>query len=334
MENESNIHLLEHFLQGKASIQEVRFLLTRLDNPAQWDNWMKDKWDQADNEVDPRVDRKMYEDILKKTSRGRDYFATFRRFWNVAAAILILFLLSVTVYLLKDRQDRTSFEDMVVTVDKGQKASVTLPDGTLVWINSASSLRYGKNFSASGRNVTLEGEAYFEVAPNPEAPFTVTVGDVSVTALGTAFNVKGYPGEPLVSAFLIEGSIEVCSPYEHLFVQPNEVVHYDSRDRYLQKMRVDDIRTITAWRENQFVLDDHNLLEITNLLSRQYNVTFQFTDESLKNYQYTGTLGNTSLQSILQILSLTSPLSYQIQDSIIILSENKQAIKQYSTVIK
>ena len=102
----------------------------------------------------------------------------------------------------------------------------------------------------------------------------------------------------------------------------------------MQKMRVDDIRTITAWRENQFVLDDHNLLEITNLLSRQYNVTFQFTDESLKNYQYTGTLGNTSLQSILQILSLTSPLSYQIQDSIIILSENKQAIKQYSTVIK
>ncbi|WP_288205724.1 FecR domain-containing protein [uncultured Parabacteroides sp.] len=334
MKSEKNIHILEDFLQGKASGQEIRYLLSQLDNAGQWDGWMKDKWEKADSEIDTRVERKMYEDILRGTSRKRSYFTTLRRFWNVAASIVILFLFSFTVYLLKDKNENASFKDMTITVDKGQKASVTLPDGTLVWMNSASSLHYGKNFNASKRNVRLEGEAYFEVAKNPEAPFTVMVGDVSVTALGTSFNLKGYPGEPLVSALLIEGSIEVSSPYEHLYVLPNEVVHYDYRNKYLQKTRLEDIRTVTAWRDNRFVLDDQSLLEITNLLSRQYNVTFRFTDESLKDYQYTGTLGNTSLQSILQILSLTSPLSYQIQDSVIVLSENKQVIKQYNTVIK
>lgn len=334
MENEKNIRILEHFLQGKASIQEVRYLFSQLDNTTQWDSWMKDKWEMAGNEIDSRVEHKMYEDIRKRTSRKQAGSIVFRRLWNVAASVLILSLLSVTVYLLNDKKEDSRFEDMVVTVDKGQKASVILPDGTLVWMNSASTLRYGKNFSTSGRNVTLEGEAYFEVAKNTEAPFCVKVGDVSVTALGTTFNVKGYPGEPLVSALLIEGSIEVRSPYERLRVLPDEVVHYNCRDRHLQKDRLDDIRIVTAWRENRFVLDDQSLFEITNLLSRQYNVTFRFSDESLKAFQYTGTLGNTSLQSILQILSLTSPLSYQIQDSVIVLSENKQAVKQYSTVIK
>lgn len=334
MENKKNIEILERFLKNEASVQEIHYLLSQLDHTERWNDWTKDKWEKAGNEIDTRVEQKMLGEIRKTVLRKPLTLVRFHKFWNIAASFLILALSVVTFYLLKERDESSNYDNMIVAVDKGQKASVTLPDGTHVWINSASRLQYGTHFNSQERRVELEGEAYFEVAKRPDCPFIVTAGDISVTALGTVFNVKCYPDDSSITTLLVDGSVEVESSSERMRLLPGQSINYDYEKRNMHKSNLDDLRLITGWRENRYILEDQTLQEVTNLLGRQYNVTFRFTDESLKDFQYSGTIENTSLQSILQMLSLTSPLSYELKDSVIILSENKQVSKYYNSIVK
>jgi len=268
------IRILKDFLTGKASTQEIHFLLPHLDDLLQWENWTKEKWENAEDDINCKIERKMLSEIRKSIHQKQ--MVNFRNYWAVAASVLVLILSATSLFLWMENNKNSKFKrDVVVTVERGQKASVLLSDNTMVWINSGSELRYGADFNAHERKVELIGEAYFNVAHHSDSPFIVKSGDLSVTALGTSFNVEVYPEDPSISV-----------------------------------------------RENKIVIENQSLLDITNTLSRQYNVDFEFKDESLKNYSYSGTIENTSLQSILEMISLTSPVNYQVRENEIVLSEN------------
>jgi len=221
---------------------------------------------------------------------------------------------------------------MKFQVEKGQKASLILPDGSKVWINSGSTLTYGSRYNQKERIINLDGEAYFEVAPNKRAPFIVQSHGFSVKALGTAFDVKAYGEDKQFSTALVHGKVEVNDGNETLYLRPNQKIIYDRVARQMVKRDVEDSNIYASWRDNQLVFESETFENIALVLERNYNVKLVFESEFLKGCHYSGSLANTSLSSILQIFAVTSPLSYKIKDSVIYLSENTKMIPYYDDV--
>lgn len=328
----TNIQLLEKFLRGEASPQEVHQLLALLDTPNIWDQWTKEIWEESSDTINTRVEQKMLEEIRKSTRKTNTRKT--RILWTVAASLAILVLSGLSFFLVKKEPVHNAYKNMVVSVAKGQKAAITLPDGSKVWINSDTELSYGTRFNDKERCIELTGEAYFEVAKRENCPFIVQVGEIGVKALGTAFNVKGYADEEEITTVLLNGKVEVYNAFERMQLLPGQCLAYNRKQSLMKKTNVSDIQTFILWKNDSFAFEDQPLVSITTVLSRQYNVVFKFTDESLKNYKYSGTIKNTSLQSMLQMFALTSPLSYEMQDSVIVLKVNKQTLKQYDNVIR
>jgi ferric-dicitrate binding protein FerR (iron transport regulator) len=208
-------------------------------------------------------------------------------------------------------------------VDIGQKAGVQLPDGTQIWLNSASSLTYDTEYNQKDRIVYLQGEAYFEVSSDKEKPFIVKTDDVSVEALGTSFNVKAYPDDDYVTATLIEGSVKVSSPFQSDLLKPNEKLAFSKNKQQFTKTVLLDAERNISWKNNYLAFEQENLEDIAKVLERMYNVQIQFTSEKLKHIRFSGTITNNNLESVLQLIMLVSPIRYSIEkDSVIIIKES------------
>jgi len=224
--------------------------------------------------------------------------------------------------------------DMTVTVEKGQKVALTLPDKSRVWVNSGSTMTYGSRFNSKERIIQLNGEAYFEVAKNKNAPFIVQSQGFSVEALGTAFDVKAYPDENQISTVLMEGKVVVGDGLNKINLSPNQRVTYNRDTKNMQKSDVADGLMYADWRYNKLTFNAETFEDIASVLERNYNVKFVFEAQSLKNYRYSGTIGNTSLESLLQIFAMTSPITYHMKDSVIYMNENKKLMPYYKKVLK
>jgi len=252
----------------------------------------------------------------------------------VAATLLLVLTTSLSGYLLYDAQNKKLAGDMTVTVEKGQKVALTLPDKSRVWVNSGSTLTYGSRFNKHERIIELNGEAYFEVAKNKKAPFIVESRGFSVEALGTAFDVKAYPDEKQISTVLIRGKVEVGDDLNKINLTPNQKVTYNRETKSMHKSDVVDGLIYADWRYNKLNFNSETFENIASVLERNYNVKFVFEAQSLKKYRYSGTIGNTSLESLLQIFAMTSPVSYHMKDSVIYMNENKRMLPFYKKVLK
>ena len=252
---------------------------------------------------------------------------------RITAIILLLITTSIVTYHYAMDKQREPM-DMIVAVEKGQKANITLPDGSKGWINSDSKLSYGSRFNADERVLNLEGEAYFEVKPDAKRPFIVQSGKVSVKALGTSFNVKNYNTEEHISVVLMTGKVEVTANDNHVDLLPNEEAIFNKHSSILGKNKVDNSLDYSSWMYNTLNFESTPFSEIAHTLERYYNTQIVFKSEALKSYRFTGKPGNTSLASILHLLSLTSPLAYEIKDSVVILYENNDKKELYNRVLK
>lgn len=328
MKKSNNIKLLERFFEGKAATEELSFLSEQISNNEVDQKWMNEQWNHADEKINPVVQQKMLDQIRKKIHPNH-FFST-KHWIGVAATIAILVVFAFTAFLLLE--NRNYDRDMTITVAKGQKADLILPDGSRVWVNSGSTLKYGARFNKKERIIHLEGEAYFEVAENKNAPFIVHSDDFSVKALGTAFDVKAYPEDELYSVVLVSGKVEAGDDNNRLFLTPNQKIVYNRMNKNIQKTDVYDGSIYTGWINNQLSFDSETFAGIASTLERNYNVSITFESESLKNIRYSGTLKNNSLESILQILSLTSPLSYRLEDSHIYLKEDQKQLRYYRDI--
>jgi ferric-dicitrate binding protein FerR (iron transport regulator) len=333
MEKNNNIELLERYFEGKATEQEVKQLLFKLNNPDFEQKWMQESWDETTFSMNPTVQKQIFKKIKETVAPGRSFNA--KRWFAVAASVILLLSVSLSVFLLSSKLNQNLLlADMKFKVEKGQKASLVLPDGSKAWINSGSTLTYGSHYNQKERIINLDGEAYFEVAPNKKAPFIVQSHGMSVKALGTAFNVRAYGDDRQFAAELVHGKVEVSDDRQALFLNPNEKIVYNRASQKMEKQTVEDCSIYGEWRNNQLTFDSETFENIAASLERTYNVKLVFESESLKRYHYSGSLGNTSLESILQIFAMTSPLSYRIQDSVIYLSENKKMARIYKDILK
>ncbi|WP_243349321.1 FecR family protein [Parabacteroides sp. FAFU027] len=333
MEKDNNIILLERFFEGKATRDEVLHLLSQLRKEDFEKGWMDKQWEEASDKMNPEVQKRIFRNIQQKTAVTGRPVINWKQISLIAASVLLVLTTGLSLFLYNRTTTLAPLADMNISVDKGQKARITLPDGSHVWINSGSKVTYGTRFNQKERIVNLEGEAYFEVAKKKDAPFIVQSGDFSVEALGTAFDVKAYPDENLISAVLVHGKVEVGDSKNKIRLIPNQKVVYDKSDQSMKKMEVDDAELYSGWRNNELNFEGESFGNIASILERNYNIRIIFKSSKLKDYHYTGRISNTSLESILQVFTMTSPLKYSMKDSIIYLSENTQTASFYKSIL-
>lgn len=171
-------------------------------------------------------------------------------------------------------------------VPRGGEYQLVLEDGTKVWLNAESSLRYPTDFSC-GREVSLAGEAYFEVVKNDKLPFIVRMGENRIEVLGTKFNVSAYP-ENNLCATLVEGSVKISSAFSSVTLLPDEQAMISPSGHI--GTRTVDTSLFTAWTQGRYEFRQTELEDIAEQLSRWYNVNIHFRDESLKHRRFAGVI--------------------------------------------
>lgn len=348
MQKRECIEIFERYILNQATPEEIKYLNSWIRNNKEISTWLENQILNSSSKIDSEVQLRMLKNIEKKididnnnsitdVSKTTNHQLTSRfrlkKWMRVAAMIILPILTAASVYFyMSYRSDikSDSLHQLVVSVERGQKANITLPDGSKVWLNSQSKLTYSQNFNVKERRLQLDGDAFFDVAHNPDKPFIVQSNDISVEALGTAFEVKAYSDDNLVTSILIRGKIRVTTPNGETILTPNEMVSYNKSTGKLLQSSLIGTKDFTGWMHNQLHFENESLANIAKVIERTYNVKVIFTSENLKNQHYTGTVENNSLENFLNIISLTSPVSFQIKDQKVILSENLKLLNLYT----
>lgn len=225
-----------------------------------------------------------------------------------------------TLIYLIDRAGRTKVDELnTLIVPIGGMYAVTLSDGSKVWLNSKSSLTYPVQFGKENREVTLEGEGYFDVAKDKDRPFIVRSHSGNIEVLGTEFNVSDYPDETRYVATLVEGKVLMTSGANDEFstvLSPGEqAVHEKDLNIPISLQKVDPL-IYSAWKDGKFYFEDVPLTEILRTMGRWYNFDVSFENDSLGQIEFTGVARkNKSLHYLLDIISETSNTRYIINQN-------------------
>ena len=201
-----------------------------------------------------------------------------------------------------------------LSTPRGGQFQLLLPDGTKVWLNAASSIRFPSRFTGKERSVALRGEAYFEVAPRAQQPFIVHGPDVNITVLGTAFNVKAYPEDGRSTTTLISGKVRVDAPTGRgRTLQPGQQVIADS-DGKLQLYPHADIAAITGWKNGLFVFHNSDIQSIMQQLARWYDVDVVYEQAIPATTHFTGAVRRqVQLSEVLHMLELAGNAHFKTE---------------------
>ena len=280
----------------------------------------------------------------------KKFLNLFIRISRIAAAFLLVFLLGGigSYFIFGHTSDVASVSS--VHAPKGSKAMTVLPDGSEVWLNAGSSLSFNNTaYFKKNREVRLRGEAYFKVITNKNKPFVVKAKGLDIKALGTEFNVKAYPEEKIVETTLVEGIVKiegkdqnketvdimlvprqklVCYIGKELVGSPKELDQKISDFKSNDNLQTGDLSAeklsnpiiynnvktdlYTSWKDNRWIIDGLDIGQLAVMMERKYNVSIEFESEELKNYKFTGTFQNETLEQVMLVLKLTAPLNYEI----------------------
>jgi ferric-dicitrate binding protein FerR (iron transport regulator) len=287
----------------------------------------------------------------------------FLQIMKVAAIVVPFFILGgiLSYFILENRQKPENITYTEIRAPYGARTEIILPDGSKVWLNAGSRIKYMNIFNRDNREIQLHGEAYFKVAKNEDLPFDVKTGDLSIQALGTEFNVKSYDDEDIIETTLVEGKISINQGRKHkgpVFLEPHQQAVYMKYDKNLT---VKDMKTvkkedkpevltfrkgviyiaekidpqpIIAWKENRLILKGEELSSLVIKLERKYDVKFIFGSEKLKGFRFSGTLENETLTQVLDVIKLSAPLGYKLQGKTVMIFENKQRTEQFNFHLK
>jgi len=317
MEKKKYNLLFEKYIRKEASAEEEQLLLSLLRQDKEIDHFLEDKIKNSDQYLDKETEQRIYKRIRAGKSQGKKPFVTavsFRKAMQWVAVIILPLLSALVVYFLTSNP--LSGENVTITAPKGEKANITLADGSLVWINSGSTLTYHNDFNRKKRELFLDGEAYFEVAKDPKRPFIVHTRDMDIEALGTAFNVRAYLEEKHVSTILLKGKIKVDAQGQQRVLTENQRVIIDKSALTFSTDKVFAADFI-QWKDGNLYFENSSFDEIALTLSRVFNVEIRFVSERLRSMRFSGTLGNSSIRNALDILSLTSSMHYEMNGTVI-----------------
>jgi ferric-dicitrate binding protein FerR (iron transport regulator) len=203
-----------------------------------------------------------------------------------------------------------------ITTPRGGQYKITLDDGTIVWLNAASSVRYPIFFTGKQRKVEISGEAYFEVAKNASMPFVVNAKGMEVEVLGTHFNVNSYSDEPSVKATLLEGSVKITTPAKSVIITPGQQAQL-LQSGGIKILNNVDVEEVVAWKNGIFQFNNASLESVMRQLARWYDIDIEF-EGNVPAVKLGGEISrNSNLSQVLQILNY-SGVKFKIENKKII----------------
>jgi len=198
-----------------------------------------------------------------------------------------------------------------ISTPLGGEYQVVLPDGSNVWLNANSSLRFPSRFPAKKRAVELHGEAYFEVAANANAPFVVVTNKQTIQVLGTKFNIRAYKEDQMTKTTLLEGSVQVRTASHKQLIQPGQEARTHFNADNLEVVS-GDVNEAVAWKNGYFIFNDESIVDIMSKVSRWYNIEVVY-EGHVKSKIFAGTFSKKkSLQKLLESFASTEQISYKI----------------------
>ncbi|MDH7459845.1 DUF4974 domain-containing protein [Chitinophagaceae bacterium 26-R-25] len=248
----------------------------------------------------------------KTIALGKDSHGTIAKEENIAIAADNQTL----VYSGQTSSNAAVFNTL--TVPKGGKYKLVLSDGSQVWLNAASSIKYPVAFNGPERSVVIEGEAFFDVTKDDQHPFIVQTNSASIQVLGTSFNVSSYLDEPLATAVLVTGKIKVIAAGKQQELAPGEQATIATTGD--MKLSTANIKVATAWKDDQFVFKDAPIEQIMRQLSRWYNVTVVY--KGTVNYHFFAAISRDEpLSKVLQLLEQTKHVHFTLHSDTIEVSD-------------
>jgi ferric-dicitrate binding protein FerR (iron transport regulator) len=279
---------------------------------------MKPFWDQEINETNvslqknPALYKRIKEAVLpeeqKAAQRKIDIYAWGLR---VAAVLIVTLLVSNIFFLHQSAENQFSETVQTITTPYGAKTNITLPDGSLVWLNSGSTLSYPTKFGKS-RPVTLVGEAFFEVEKNNK-PFIVSTDYGDVEVKGTSFNVRAYSDDDSFATTLEEGvvSFQMKNALNEVTLKPGEQIVGTANGFTVKEVAT---KYFTSWKEGKLLFNREPFPGFIKKLERWYNVKIEYTDPKLNELWYTGTIEMESMSEVMEMISKAAPISYNFNN--------------------
>lgn len=208
-----------------------------------------------------------------------------------------------------------------IATPKGGQYKIVLADGTRVWLNAASSIRFPTAFNGTDRTVTISGEAYLEVARDKSKPFRVQANGTTVEVLGTDFNIMAYDDEKVLATTLLEGSVRVVNGNDRVLISPGEQAALNKTSGALRVAPVDTSEAV-AWKNGQFTFNDQDLPSIVRQLSRWYDIDVQFNGNIAPRAMRGSISRNYNISEVLKMLAYTAGIRYTITDGKVIINQN------------
>jgi ferric-dicitrate binding protein FerR (iron transport regulator) len=345
MSKETELYeLFRRFAEGNYSLEDLKKIKKEVENPtdeksleaAIKHHWYHDilSGEESAEEVDLRscldkIHQRIYQmgspQLSGQNRMNRFLTRSLHIYYRVAAVLLIPFMIMTAMFLMnrqaeipvaeeQEVQQKPVYSEIIAPM--GSRIRMGLPDGTKVWLNHGSKLKYPQSFGKESRNVQLVGEAYFEVVEDRQRPFVVNTGVMEVYATGTSFNVMAYKDDQDVAVSLDEGSVELYKLYQDneirqkvydLKPEEHAVYHKEPNTMEIIEGRND---IYTAWKKGRMIFRQEPLNQIVKKLERWYNVDIVLNNPDLATHEFTATLTDETLSQVLDLFSKAAPLEY------------------------
>jgi len=248
-----------------------------------------------------------WKEVRGSITKSRKLWLSFAKY---AAVFVVAVLLTGGLFLM---QTPPTMPDTFacISAPNGQISNVTLFDGTNVWLNAGSNLKYKQTYGNENREVFLEGEAFFSVTKDKKIPFIVHAGNSAVKVHGTQFNVKAYENDPLIETVLVEGKVEFLSDNESVMMKPGDQLLFSKDSGYVETKAVN-TDEFTSWKGGKIYFNNETLLNLTKQLERWYEVSFTFENDRVKNYRFSGVINkDRSLDYTLRIIQEINKVKFK-----------------------
>jgi ferric-dicitrate binding protein FerR (iron transport regulator) len=331
MNKDRILELMTRKLSGEATAEELRELQDLLSADAEAGERGKildQFWSRRDDETHPSVEENLRKVLgklqLSATAVKIDRPVRRIRGWmKVAAAVLILLGIGTIAYLRRPvSKDGAALASLTEKRNaKGTKSIIQLPDGSKIWLNADSKLKYPEIFKGATREIYLNGEAFFDVARNTNHPFIIHLTNGTVQVLGTSFNVRAYDNESVVETSVATGRIAFIPKYrtprkkqDTVYLAPDHKASYTFTREELSTS-ITSGKEDKAWTEGKLVFRSLTMEQIAMELERNFGKKVIFVDDRPKEFIFTGSFENNSLDEIMYYLSRTKNFNYKITNS-------------------
>lgn len=307
MTREEFYNLLERYEKGQATEQDIK-LFDSFFHSIQSQKELSEEWDIS---VKERIRLEIHNGI--KLRLAKNLIQPKERVsivWKVAASLVLIVGVSFGLYL--NRNITSEIQYITKTAKSGQQATINLSDGSIVKLNAGSSITFPENFTGEIRDVSLLGEAFFEVKSNAKLPFIVKTGELKTTVLGTSFNINAH-NPNYTSITLVEGKVAVeMDSYEELLL-PGEQMIFDKEMRTLTKKAID-IENELAWRKGIIQFNETSLTQVIDILERWYDTDIILVNDELINCKISGKFNEDRIKNVLEGLTFLIDIQYETQD--------------------